>query len=273
MILKLRPLLYSRTVPREIHFTDMASQGTKAVKGKRLPWNMQETLALAKAVVCVSTNSINGAQMKRAQYERRMRAEMLRDPGKPVLGDNNNGGPRDARRWEGRTAVACSKQWMKVKSRYTSLHGCSKRLSSRSWTGHPSPQDMKSAVVALYNKNPFSTIQAILLDPQHYNSPVFLFMECYDFLEANSTLIQVKEKVDLNTSFLKLVMMSKRTMARECVSKILTGRRNGTLKAIGKRSSVPTRGPSERRQRRGKGQQTLAHSMKPRPAWRHHPQE
>jgi hypothetical protein len=76
---------------------------------------MMRISRLCRAAAGVSQGTVRGAGMRQAQYARRIRAGLLRDP-------------LDRRRWDGRTGVSCGKQWTKIKAACVKFHACGRAL-------------------------------------------------------------------------------------------------------------------------------------------------
>jgi hypothetical protein len=70
-------------------------------RGKGLGWCDLENLALCRAAAGVSQDTVRGAGMRQAQYARRIRAELIRDPLRPVKActQDGTGGAVDRRHW------------------------------------------------------------------------------------------------------------------------------------------------------------------------------
>jgi hypothetical protein len=115
----------------------------KGRAGKGLGWSETDHIALAVAAVRVSSSSIRGSQMKGSELARSIRTEFLGDMAAPKAVDvrTTDGGNLDARRWDGRSLLACSQTWRKLKAECVAYHSILIRLKALKPTGHLSEED------------------------------------------------------------------------------------------------------------------------------------
>jgi hypothetical protein len=148
-----------------------------------------ENLALCYAEAVVGGNPELGAAMKQSVYYRRMRATFLDSPNRPSrTAYESTGCDLDSRRWGGRSAESCGKQWAKIKTSCVKFHSCIERLKGMDLTGSPTGDDIKRCATNLYNNGSAmaSHVYDIINNSEYRIGSPFPFFECYEWLSKNS---------------------------------------------------------------------------------------
>jgi hypothetical protein len=169
--------------------------------GRGLGWNEAECLALCHAASVVCQSPILGAEMRQAELGRRLRAEFLRDPGRPPDSgtQTGTGGDLDIRRWEGRLAGACLKQYQKIKAECCGFYAASKRIEAMELTGSPGEEQLSRCALAIYNcgSKLISHVYDIINNPNYIIGKEFPYQLCYDWLRRYTSLLECGD----NTGF------------------------------------------------------------------------
>jgi hypothetical protein len=139
--------------------------------------------------------------MRQAELGRRLRAEFLRDPGRPPDSgtQTGTGGDLDIRRWEGRLAGACLKQYQKIKADCCGFYAASKRIEAMELTGSPGEEQLSRCALAIYNcgSKLISHVYDIINNPNYIIGKEFPYQLCYDWLRRYTSLLECGD----NTGF------------------------------------------------------------------------
>jgi hypothetical protein len=153
---------------------------------------MAENLALCYAEAEVGENPVLDASMKQSEYSRRIRAKFLKSPSRPTgIAYDGSGCEMDSRRWDGRSAESCGKQWSKIKSPCVKFHSCMERLKGMELTGNPTEDDFKRCAISLYNSGSATTshLYDVINNAEYRIGNLFPFLECYDWLSTSSSIL------------------------------------------------------------------------------------
>jgi hypothetical protein len=169
---------------------DLESGGR--ARGKGLGWSDVECLALCRAAAAVSQSSMLGAGMSMADYGRRIQKLFLRDE-RPVdaCSQEGTGSALNQRRWDGRTAISCRKQWIKVKSACVGLHASMNRVRAANLTGAPTNDEYMRCVEAVHcmGSAVMSHLYDVINNPGYLIGKQFPFTTSYEFLSTKTTLL------------------------------------------------------------------------------------
>jgi hypothetical protein len=130
--------------------------------------------------------------MKQSAYYRRIRATFLDSPDRPSrTAYEGTGCDLDSRRWGGRSAESCGKQWTKIKSSCVKFHGWVERLKGMNLTGNPTGDEIKSCATNVYNNRSAmaSQIYDIFNNSEYRIGSPFSFIECYEWFSKNSSVL------------------------------------------------------------------------------------
>jgi hypothetical protein len=159
--------------------------------GCGLGWTDEESLALTRAAVAVSTMPTVGANVSSAVYARRILGSFARlapsgSRTKPLSKDE-----LDYRRWGGNGANSCIRQWTKIKKEYTAYHAAVGRVESLELTGNPTSDEISRVVLAFFNQGSgiLSHAYDIVRNPSYLIGKPFPFHSCYTYLLLDSFLL------------------------------------------------------------------------------------
>ena len=194
-----------RVVPVEASDATACAGITKG-PGKGLSWNDVENLALVKAASIVCSNPAVGSGMTAAEMNRKIRSEFIQNPMKPKEAcTSNDKGPFDSRRWDGRSAVACGRQWETLRRECTRFKGCHDRIKNMKVTGNPTEEDLFRCASLIYSDGgkSISHVYDCVRNPHYHISKPFKLDKPYHFLstetkilDASSARVEVDEKVE-----------------------------------------------------------------------------
>ncbi|PXF40874.1 hypothetical protein BWQ96_09419 [Gracilariopsis chorda] len=131
--------------------------------------------------------------MSAAQLSRRIRSTFIKDRERPAhaCSFGNKGGPMDARRWDGRPAEACLKQWVKVRREATKFKDARDRVPAMELTGNPDDDVLDHCAQLIYSEGGrvVSHLYDCIRHPDYYIKKPFPFFAAYQLLSSKNTLL------------------------------------------------------------------------------------
>lgn len=159
-------------------------------------------LSLARAAASASLDPAIGSQMSEVMFGRKIRAKFITSDVKPKKACTTTDVlALDGRRWEGRSAEACGKMWVRMRRECTRFNGCFRRIETLEMTGNPTVHDLERC--ALFEYNSGEQKQGHLYDCINNESyPVgkpFVFMSAFRYLSANTQLVSGDAELEAKT--------------------------------------------------------------------------
>ncbi len=162
--------------------------------GKGLGWNDTELLALAHAAHIACTDPRVGSQMGVAELGRKIRSAFVKDRLRPeqACTTSKDGGLFDQRRWDGRSADACHKQWIKLRKECTRFKSIRDRIVSLELTGNPTNEELDRAASLEYSEscNSKSALYDCIRNPKYHIKKPFVHLKQYQYLNDHTQLLQ-----------------------------------------------------------------------------------
>jgi hypothetical protein len=131
----------------------MSVAGNISKKGKGLPWNPAERLALCKSAHVTLFDPVRGAGMKTTELARRLKAEFLRQALDCAASNSAvDCGDKDSRLLLRRTTEACFKSFATIKAACSQWGAVLGQVDDLRLTGNPSIAETTLFCTGLYNK-------------------------------------------------------------------------------------------------------------------------
>lgn len=177
----------SAHAPRASKMVDAATG-----KGKGLSWEERENIALARSAAAVCSDPATGSGMTSAEMGRRIRSHLLNDKARPDDAcTTRDKGLLDSRRWDGRSAAACHKQWDNLRRECTRFKGSLQRVKNMQLTGNPTDDDLFRCASLLFSdgSKAVSHLYDCIRNPDYHISKPFKHAKTFLFLDSHSTLL------------------------------------------------------------------------------------
>lgn len=184
----------SSNAPKGSHIVD-----SSAGKGKGLSWEDLENIALARSAAAVSSDPATGSGMTSAEMGRRIRSHFLNDKSRPTDAcSTRDKGPLDSRRWDGRSAAACHKQWDNLRRECTKFKGCMQRVKNMKLTGNPTEEDLFRCASLLFSDGgkSVSHLYDCIRNPAYHISKPFKHEGTFYFLDTHSSLLDASGVIE-----------------------------------------------------------------------------
>jgi hypothetical protein len=108
-----------------------------------------------------------------------------------------DGGNLDARRWDGRSLLARSRTWRKLKAECVAYHSVLMRLKALKPTGNPSQEDIVRVASSMLNgKVIISEVLAAIENKQFVVDKLFQHLPVYDYLLRQHSTMPLLETGD-----------------------------------------------------------------------------